>query len=509
MERGKRIKAINEEILLPEAIIQHIQSFLSEKEAAQTTVLSKSWSSAWSTRPNINFDQLQSRKNGGDANLDDKFSEFARKTMRRYEELNLKIESFRLCMVGAENDNSCLLADELIMKAMKMGATESNIEFMSSTVKFVLPHEVLGSENLVRLSVNCCKMTSCPGKVSCWGLKSLSLCKVYVEGDIIWDIISSCPLIEKLLLNDCKCLYEEQRFGFTTTKVKSLELGPFTELGKQNAGSFVNDPVNLFVFHRLTYLMLKYVKIDPLFFRDFSSKFPCLKDLYLDQCLSAKKIEIYSPTLEGIRIAQIVMLRAKIDVPSLCTFNLSSGHVPSLTIGTTSKEWECDIHVGCSNHLSYGWFRQFKRFLTKLNSSKVSLSIFYMPNWRDSFDYAGGIPSRPVVENLTVNMSVLDCSVFWDGLFWSCRPKFITISSWHSKYDMRYLEAACSRLTKLSENGCIPNQSMFGQSDLKEVNVGIFNTTVAEWQPVPWKTLLDVLTHTLTEQKIRFHLRWG
>ncbi|KAL3645015.1 hypothetical protein CASFOL_010195 [Castilleja foliolosa] len=44
------------EIQFAEPIIHRLQSFLTGKEAAQTTIVSKSWHSAWLTRPNLDFD---------------------------------------------------------------------------------------------------------------------------------------------------------------------------------------------------------------------------------------------------------------------------------------------------------------------------------------------------------------------------------------------------------------------------------------------------------------------
>lgn len=59
MENHRRVAAD----CIPKEIIQHIQSFMSGKLAAQTAILSKWWHSAWSTRPNLVFreDQFRTR----------------------------------------------------------------------------------------------------------------------------------------------------------------------------------------------------------------------------------------------------------------------------------------------------------------------------------------------------------------------------------------------------------------------------------------------------------------
>lgn len=197
MEKRIRIEAVGGEIALPEPLIQHVQSFLSGKEAAQTTAISKSWYSAWLTRPNLDLDQ----RDYGIRAFTDPFGFYAlaKKIVQRYQELNLKIESCRLFI------NDLSFGNELMVTAIKMGAVDLQFETQFSTM--VLPREVLGSDNLLRLSVIGCKID---GKVNWSRLESLSLCRVCIEGDLIWDIISSCPLIEKLVLSECKCLVKFQ-----------------------------------------------------------------------------------------------------------------------------------------------------------------------------------------------------------------------------------------------------------------------------------------------------------
>ncbi|KAL8485281.1 hypothetical protein ACS0TY_027544 [Phlomoides rotata] len=124
---------------LPEEMIQHIQSFLSEKETARTTHLSKSWYAAWLTHPNLDFSYLGHPTSTA-------FERFVKKTLQRYEELNRKIQSFMLRMVG-RNLISTFMAKEFVVKAMKLGATDLDIHDL------VLPREVLGYETLVRLSL--------------------------------------------------------------------------------------------------------------------------------------------------------------------------------------------------------------------------------------------------------------------------------------------------------------------------------------------------------------------
>ncbi|KAL8524750.1 hypothetical protein ACS0TY_014384 [Phlomoides rotata] len=492
MEKGKKIDATKGEILLPEAIIHHIQSLLGRKLAAQTSILSKSWYSAWSTRPHLVFDQRFFQNRGhGDPNppVKDGFSEFAKMTVQRYEELKLKVESLKLCMEITETD-SYLLANELIVKAIMMGATDIDFEFLPQNDNFSIPVMVLGFENLVRLSVAGCKIDrEVDGKVSFSRLKSLSLCRVHAKREIIWDTISSCPLIENLLLCDCK--YDN----------KMLKLSPSIE------------------FHKLKCLSLEKVKVDGLFFKDFSLRFPYLKDFTLHHCFGYRAIQLHSNSLESMSIAQDRMLFAELNFPSIRKFSFSGSSIPNFSIVTSSTKWESDISITCpGTPLGAQWFHTLKLLLRKLTPSKVSLSLNIGFFLESSFDYTGVVQSlsKPVVENLTLTMDVppLVCSALLEGVFWSCCPKQIT-QYWLPKSclgrnaNRDFLEVLCkSLIQEVSENVCVPNRIMFGLLDLEEVNVEIFEDSLSEWWLLHWKTLLDASAFPEHKRKIRFQLRW-
>ncbi|KAI3469459.1 hypothetical protein Pfo_026122 [Paulownia fortunei] len=422
-------------------------------------------------------------------------------------------------MKSTEGDRNSL-ANELIVKALKMGVNDLNFEFHPPSLAFVLPHEVLGAETLIRLSVIGCKVARrVDGKVGCLRLKSLSLCRVFIGDDVVWDIISSCPLIEKLLLSECECLIDIKKSTVARKVTKILALrSPSIEFGKQNVGSVVDGLIKLSEFHKLKCLLLDRVHIDSLFFRDFSLKFPCLEDLTLRYCYGYKGIKISSPSLECISLAQTRMLRAKFDVPSIRKFKFSGSSFPSLSLTTVAREWESDIPMTCSRyHLSASWFLELKKFLTKLSLSKISISIgFFLEKRIDFVGDIQGLP-KPVVENLTLSMHSPSsvCSALLDGLFWSCRPKVIT-QYWFprsciaEKANNDFLELLCKTLIQqASQNCCIPNQNMFGLRDLEEVNVEFFEEILTEWRPLPWKTLLDASTSPENSRKIRFQLKWG
>ncbi|KAG8370093.1 hypothetical protein BUALT_Bualt14G0081700 [Buddleja alternifolia] len=483
MENCKRMAAIDEHLHLPEPIIQHIQSFLSRKEAASTAVICKSWYNSWLTRPILDFDE----HDFPDLFNKDEFYNFVKRSMERYHELNLNKESFKLWMNVRDIDSSSL-ATESIVKAVKLGVNNLNIEIYPPRTTYILPKEVFEIESLKVLSVFGCKIDwPLDRKLLCSKLQSLILRYVLVGDDVIWDIISSCPLIEKLLLYECQY---------------SVRANPATEI------LTLRSPIKVSSFHKLKYLFLQKVNVNEQFFSDFSLKFPCLEDLSLHDCHGYKgRRQISSHSLKCISLTQTKMLWVNFDVPNIRKFTFKGTCIPRLSFTSALKEWESDISiVYYDNHLNASWFHELKRFLTNLTLSKISLCLWsFRKQHIDHVREIEGLP-RPVLEKLMLPMHLETSmfSSFLDGLFWSCRPKVITINGFCKS---RLLEFLCKRLIQVNENCYIPNQNVFGQCGLEEVNVESFEVTLNEWLSLPWQAFLDSLK-VKEYKELRFLLKW-
>ncbi|KAG8370089.1 hypothetical protein BUALT_Bualt14G0081300 [Buddleja alternifolia] len=408
MERGKRSETINGEIQLPEAIIQQIQSLLNGKEAAQTSVISKLWSNAWFTSPNLDFDERnfeKSRIGDSESEAAERFPNFVKKTMKRYQKLNLKIVRFKLWMEITKPD-LLSLANESIMQALKMGVNDLNLEFPSlftyPNEMYILPHEVLEAKTLIKLSAIGCRIDwPLDRKVLCSRLESLSLSEMCLRDDVVWDIISSCPLIENLLLDECKYFVGANKFR-PATKILKLR-SPVIEIHKGNVESIVDGPIKVSEFHKLKSLLLQKVNVDRRFFSEFSLKFPCMEDLSLHQCYGYKgRTQISSQSLKSMSLTEITM-RVNFDVPNISKFTFTGTCFPRLSFTSALKAWESDISISCfEDHVKASWFHQLKRFLTKLDLSNISLSLWF--SGQLSIDHVGeieGLP-RPVLENLHV-----------------------------------------------------------------------------------------------------------
>ncbi|XP_057771856.1 putative F-box/LRR-repeat protein At3g44080 [Salvia miltiorrhiza] len=410
METAQKRIAADGESKLPDEIIQHIQSLMSERDAARTTLLSKSWHGAWCTRPNLCLDPFTFRYRM------DEFPIFARKSMQRYEDSNLKIKSFKLWVEGDDDSD---LARELILKAIKLGATDLTID-VPTWVSINLPYEVLESETLARLSVQNVSVDFKKRNkaVNSSNLKSLHLSNVTVKGDLIRDLISRCPSIEELTLRNLR-----------------------------RSSRFYCDDDTMIEVHKLIKLhKLKYLRLDGLPIKDGLSKhdlwpqFACLKELVIEN-INLDYVRICSPSLERITIHlhefRNVMV-AEFDVPNIRYFKFEgTNKIPSLKFrAKDGREWESDIRIHIrprrsGSATSASWFSSLKQLVKMLSPSRVSLSIF-MGDDGYGYGYVGDGLATPAVENLTLRGFGLT-SVFMDALLWSCCPNFIDIEKGYAE----------------------------------------------------------------------------
>ncbi|KAG8373779.1 hypothetical protein BUALT_Bualt11G0060600 [Buddleja alternifolia] len=542
MENCKRMEAIEEQLQLPEPIIHHIQSSLSGKEAASTAVVSKSWYNSWLTRPILDFDERDFRNLNPYPRNNDRFFNYMNRSMERYHELNLKIESFKLWMYVRDIKSSSL-ATELIVKAVKMGVNKLNIEIHPPRATFILPKEVFGAESLKILSVVGCKIDGIFGEnVMCSRLESLSLSDVSVGEDTMRDIISGCPLIVNLFLSNC----DGDLVKVNMSKMVKLEkLCVIRQLIKQVVdwpGSFVEDErhdvvsvidclSNVREFHNLSYLVLDTVQIDSMLFHDFSNKFPCIEDLTVRKCYGCWRFNISSHSLKYITLAHNEKLEAEFDVPNVLKFKFCGAITSSFSFTTASRGWESDLTFACWGEFDVSWFEGLNNFLTHLSGSKISLNVV-MPE-EDQWDRClldfQDLP-RPIVENLTLELyySLSVCSAFLDGIFRSIRPKFITqrlfpiphnksqkANNKNPQFERRKAEfdlvqLLCKQLMDIEHGNCSSTTgNMICWNELEGGHAESFEYTLMEWRPLPWKTLLDYLISPEKEARIRFRLRWG
>ncbi|KAL3812775.1 hypothetical protein ACJIZ3_014043 [Penstemon smallii] len=495
-----------EPTFLPEAIIHRIQNYLGKKEAARTCVLSKSWYTAWSTHPVINLDE-------SDFRAAQEFSNFSRRTLLRYKRLHLCIENFELFMrVGNVGDDSSSLASELIIDALQLKVNYLGLEIISLPRNtYVLPVQVFATISLKKLAVRQCQVSGLTdGGVNCSNLASLSLFRVSIEDDMIRRILLGCPFIENLRLIQCKGLRNinlSEMHKLRKVSVRDRKDDLKIEFEERRVGSVLYGQVNVPKFRYLSSLILKDLNIDNTFFHEFSHKFPCLGYLTLADCHGYRDVRISSHSLEHINLTcqYRKLKKACFDVPGIRKFKFIGINFPSLSVTTASREWESDIKLSCLHDvLKVSWFRKLRNFLAQLSFSKISLSLEFDNEECDAFvGDVQGFPI-PVVENLMLKVATSVCYSLLNGLFWSCRPKFITQCDGNDtqlrEMNRRLLWLLRKRLRQKDNQNCI--------NDLEEAIPEFFEETLLKWQPFPPEAFFIASKIPERRKQIRFRLTW-
>ncbi|EYU19025.1 hypothetical protein MIMGU_mgv1a024786mg, partial [Erythranthe guttata] len=182
---------------LPEHILQRILYFMSQKEAIRTSLLSKSWGSIWCTRPNLDL---------SDNNFKEKKQEFLStvgENLQRYSDQKMCLEEFGLKSVS--------LLKKWIPALKNMGVKDFRLSIYSKSIqrrrrrRVKLPSVVFEAESLHDLHAEGFSLgrKAIRRNILSKHLKKLHLEKVKFEDGVFQKIISSCPLIETMILKSC------------------------------------------------------------------------------------------------------------------------------------------------------------------------------------------------------------------------------------------------------------------------------------------------------------------
>ncbi|EYU17874.1 hypothetical protein MIMGU_mgv1a021484mg [Erythranthe guttata] len=178
---------------LPKDILQTILYFLSQKEAVQTSVLSKSWRDIWCTQ---------------------EFLSTIETTLRRYCDQMMCLEEFRLSIsVGYSDHISVSFLERWIPTLKNMGVKDFRLFVCSKNsgkreLVIKLPIVVFDADSLQDLHVEgfMFDQQTIGRNVVSKHLKKLHLERVIIDDMIFKKIIASCPLIETMILKSCKAL---------------------------------------------------------------------------------------------------------------------------------------------------------------------------------------------------------------------------------------------------------------------------------------------------------------
>ncbi|KAF8036731.1 hypothetical protein BT93_C2444 [Corymbia citriodora subsp. variegata] len=204
---------------LPVAIILHIFSFLTTKDAIKTSVLSKQWRSIWTANPHISF-SMPSCDN----------RTMFRTSMAIVDAVLLrctaiKVKSFlfyapHLYSFIESSHNGWLrsVVRPTIDRWLRF-AVEHDIEEVSMTLRnnniYAMPQFFFHCTTLVSFHVSRCSFSTM-GAVNWFSLKRLRIDDAKLEDNVIMRVLKGCPVLEFFELKGC--------WGFEHIKIESRGL---------------------------------------------------------------------------------------------------------------------------------------------------------------------------------------------------------------------------------------------------------------------------------------------
>ncbi|XP_055811786.1 putative F-box/LRR-repeat protein At5g02700 [Solanum dulcamara] len=200
--------------ILPECVIRKILCFLSFKEAAQLSIVSKTWLQAWLAHPNLDVT----------VDYNGKFLEIVDNIMKRYRDGLIPIEKFELSHFDSSSQGFPLI-DKWFDIALQNGVKDLafNVPRYSS---YRLPiFEILATKSLRELvlwgcHLKCVSLSS--GVANCDSLRMLSLSYVSLSEKMLQTLLNSCPLIVSFICDYCDGL--EKIEVVNLQKIKSISI---------------------------------------------------------------------------------------------------------------------------------------------------------------------------------------------------------------------------------------------------------------------------------------------
>lgn len=197
---------------LPDAILTYILSYLPTKKAVSTSILSKRWISLWTFVPTLSVSV-------GDVSLLESRASTAFGFVERVLIGHKMPFLEKIEIVGTDFDQSCL--DSWISAVVELGVRKLNLLSIDyDETPRILPSCLFTMTRIVSLRLEYCVLLRFPSIVPCFpNLKELILCYLAYEGDeSIQNLISSCPVLEVLLL------HRQDADGLKTLNVSSRSL---------------------------------------------------------------------------------------------------------------------------------------------------------------------------------------------------------------------------------------------------------------------------------------------
>ncbi|EFH52751.1 predicted protein [Arabidopsis lyrata subsp. lyrata] len=249
--------------VLPDALLCHILSYLTTKEAASTSLLSRRWRYLLAFVPNLEFDDSvflhrdkRHDKPKSDDELSTSFMEFVDRVLAL--QGNGTINRFSLDCSNYDVDLARVTG--WILNVLGRGVSDLDL----SLLEYSLPSEIFVSKTLVKLKLgpaNDLTLTIDRKDVFLPKLKTLYIDSVEVQerGFGFVKLLSGCPVLEELVLMNIGW----ENWKFCSVSVKTLKrLTFFCEDSYENPKSVSFDTPNLVYLEYSDAIAGKYPKVN-------------------------------------------------------------------------------------------------------------------------------------------------------------------------------------------------------------------------------------------------------
>ncbi|CAN0914433.1 F-box/FBD/LRR-repeat protein At1g80470 [Linum grandiflorum] len=518
---------------LPDGILHCILRRLpSQEQAAQTIALSRRWRSLWRSYPILRYDyQIHNRREDlqkfGDASIQ-RFSTLD--SLFRIEILNLSLELDEDCF-----SNSSLLADQLqvveqlFTLASERKAEEVAIKLMKddcrgiSTVRF--PFQLISKSTAETLRLQAIQFQDWNDyyqlipPFSLQLLQSLHLDFVELDG-LYTSLIANSPLLETLelrrVVNRNKKLQISNRFNLKNIVIRdsdSLEEFDITAprldmLYLELSAPATKIEITAPQLHTLVICNLRQFRVQALI-----SKLPSLKFLFLHLCSSEKTLKFSSPNLERLVLSAPCGL-TEIDIDCglhLTEFSLQCNEsfideLQQCRIITKVPACAFMIHVileSCQS--TRPWFVQLRSFIhkfTKFNAVVLSFDETFekpKPDHEEEVDrHLRPVSIRDLgIEARDILLDTNYCKILLDGIFWACRPQFLTLFNVYS-HDDSVLKKCLNMFLLQIDDAKRLKESCNWESQLKGMKIVTNKSYVKDFDINPLKL----------ENRVCFEMTW-
>ncbi|KAK0596263.1 hypothetical protein LWI29_014189 [Acer saccharum] len=201
---------------LPDCIMHHIMSYLSAKEVAQISSLSKRLKGLSESFPIFDFSDSYFHIMGSIRLFRNherylkrvhKFVDFVDASLSRFSDLNLRMQKFSLMIhVVADVQQLSPVLENWIRSAIECGVEELDLYFFFSEHEeiYTLPQILFSSKSMNTIKLNACKLEQPSNNITrLLSLKRLTLNDVCMQEETIQKLIDHCPLLEDFSLEEC------------------------------------------------------------------------------------------------------------------------------------------------------------------------------------------------------------------------------------------------------------------------------------------------------------------